>query len=232
MCQPKKANNLIRIAIYDDESGFRENMADIILDAGFDPVPINQPFGSLPDCILGLKQFDRAVLDHRLSPGNFADFLGVVAVKELYSTNFPVLLMSAWDETPEAIEELQPYRRQLAKVITKSDACEDLLIEGFDKCIGEFHGSFELDRRPARTLMRIVSCGDTRVNAYIPSWGPKTGVSFPKIIIPGALHPHVIEDAWFCAEVNTGADSLDELYFENFTLPPEIDDEIAKLFPS
>lgn len=220
------------VVIYDDDQDHRESIEEVVHDANYKPVVIKKAFRSLEQCLSGIKKYDAAILDHRLSPGNFGSFKGAEVVQELYRQRFPALLVTAWSRGDP--EDLQPFRRQLASVIAKTDIEPETIRSGFQLCVGEFREEYALGRRPTRTIVRIASDFDedsrmARVEAFIPSWDPRQGVTFPVTLVPEPLRGYLKTNVRFFADVNTGADSQDELFFENFELAPEPKDDLASL---
>ena len=216
-----------QIAIYDDQDDSRETTAEYVYDAGFTPIPIDSPIYDLEECIKHLYKFDAALVDHRLSPGNFGEYEGAQVVSELYKKKKPALLITAWAEgDPEAI---QPYKRHLPNVIKKDD--ENLIegiIQGFDNCVNEINDFYTLERNPVKTIMVIASNYNEetdlkRVNAFLPSWNPYEGITFPVEIIPIDLRKHLKQDVCFSVFSNTGAKSQHDLFFYDFALAPEPD---------
>jgi len=215
------------IAIYDDDEISRESTADNVYDAGYKPVLIEEPILNIDDCVRYLLNYDAVLIDHRLSGGNFGNYTGAEVVKRLYPNKKPALLITAWSEgDPEA---LQPYNRYLVNVIKKGKEDElNQIKKGFETCVNEMNNIYLPERRPTRTIIIIASSFDSqddlnRVNVFIPSWNPNEGVTFPVDIIPKELRPYLKADQCFFANVNTGAESQDELFFENFELAPDPD---------
>ena len=78
-------------------------------------------------------------------------------------------------------------------------------------------------------LLRITNITDESneqvVDAIIPSWNPRWAVRFPVSLIPSGFHDILAPDVAFFAQVNIGAERSDDLYFREFELAPEPDDD-------
>ncbi|WP_155901345.1 response regulator [Mariprofundus ferrooxydans] len=235
MILSQRTPRINRVAIYDDDPTNRESLADVLSDAGFDPTPIDHPASDLNDCVTMLMQFDASLMDHRVKAGGYGNFDGAAVVQRLYAQKRPSVLVTAWARGDW--EELQPYRRQLVDVISKEDADDIRICEAFDRCLKEYIGNYPPDRRPTKTIVRIAETydpgnGHHRVRAFVPAWDPQEGVTFPIDIVPNTLREYLKEDIRLLAEVNTGALSQEELFFENFSLAKEPSGELAKLLRS
>lgn len=219
------ATKISRVAIYDDSAEHRDALAETLVDAKYDPVPIDVPFETAERCSQELEQYDAAIVDQRLSPGNFGAYMGSEVISKLYDKHRPALLVSAWSQVDR--EDIQQYRRNLACILAKGEYEPEDIRAGFEQCIFEFEGTFSPQRRATPTIIYIAAdydrdCSRKRVNAFVPSWDPNQGISFPIDIIPIDLIDHLREGTYLSADVNTGADSQDELYFENIELAPEV----------
>lgn len=215
--------NIRRVGIYDDMEDERESLAETLLDAGYSPVPCG-PIQQEDLCVAQLKTFDAAIVDHRLSQGDYGNYKGASVVKRLYLDKHPALLVSGWSRADP--EDVQPFQRYLSLVLRKGEYDISDVGSGFDRCLQEFDGKFSPTRIATRTLIQIARDFDAdssrqRVDALIPSWDPRQGVTFPVEIIPVRLRNALREGRHFFAHVNTGAESQDDLFYENFSLAPE-----------
>ena len=217
-----------RIAIYDDQDDSRESSVDNVYEAGYVPEPIKEPLFTIDDCVSYLSNFDGALVDHRLSPGNFGDYTGAEVVSRLYSLKKPALLITAWAHGhPEA---LQPFNKFLVNVVKKGEDDEiEQIRTGFKTYVDEINNIFVPERKPTRTVMVVASDfepneGLDRVDAFLPSWNPNEGITFPIDIVPEEFWPYLKKDQCFLVNANTGAESQHELFFENFDLAPDLNE--------
>lgn len=231
MSVTRSVTQISRVAIYDDRPDDRETLAETLEDTGYEPVRLDEPFNSVEQCTNELARYDAAIVDHRLSPGNFGAYTGAEVVKRLYLTGHPALLVSCWSQGDP--QDIQPYRRQLACILEKGEYEAPDIIAGFRQCIAEFEGIFIPQRRATRTIVRIAfdfdpNSSKKRVGVFVPAWHPQEGVTFALDIIPENLRGNLREGTRFFADVNTGANSQDELFFENIELAPEVSGDAAR----
>ncbi len=217
-----------KIAIYDDQDDSRESFVDNVCEAGYVPEPIEEPLFTIDECVNRLLNFDGVLIDHRLSPGNFGDYTGAEVVRRLYSLKKPALLITAWAYgDPEA---LQPFNKYLVNVVKKGEDDEIEQIQtGFKTYVDEMNNIFAPERKPTRTIIVVASDfeaneGLNRVEAFLPSWNPKEGITFPIDVVPEEFRPRLKKDQCFLVNANTGAQSQHELFFENFGLAPNPDE--------
>ena len=216
-----------KIAIYDDQDDSRESSADNVYEAGYVPEPIEEPLFTIDDCVGHLSNFDGVLIDHRLSPGNFGDYSGAEVVSRLYSLKKPALLITAWAfGDPEA---LQPFNKFLVNVVKKGedDEIEQIKI-GFKTYVDEMNNIFVPERKPTRTIIVVASDfkangGLNRVDAFLPSWNPNEGITFPIEIVPEEFRLYLKKGQCFLVNANSGAESQHELFFDNFDLAPDPD---------
>ena len=64
-----------------------------------------------------------------------------------------------------------------------------------------------------------------RFTPQCTSWNPYRAVRFPISLIPSDLHGKLAPDVALFAHVNIGAEKSDDLYFREFELAPEPDDD-------
>ena len=68
-----------------------------------------------------------------------------------------------------------------------------------------------------RTLIRIDSVTKDIVTAFIPGWNAgKEAVSFSLLLIPDILRHHVKPNEYFMAQVNIGAEKMEDLRYSDF----------------
>lgn len=224
-----------RIAIIDDSQSARDSLAEVVEDADLVPIPREESFDDLASCLEFVRKSSHAALvDHRLSPGNYASFSGAEVVSLLNKSKFPSLLITAFSTGD--VDIIKPHLRFIPRIIPKGEAVPDLIQAGLKECICENNNEFSIERAPTRTLIYIDDVArDTepsRVFAFISSWDPTEGVAFLINVIPNKLHSYVQPGARFFADVNTGASRQEQLFYTNFTVAEEPSGEYAKLLRS
>ncbi|MCK5057333.1 MAG: hypothetical protein KAT34_11795 [Candidatus Aminicenantes bacterium] len=224
--------NIRKVAVIDDNRIACEAMAEVVEDANLEPMPYQGRLESINDFIPRvMEETDAAIFDHRLKPGNYADFDGAEAVSHLYKKKFPALLVTTYFKAE--IDAFRLYRRDIPVLIPADKANSEKIIEGIKKCLDEFSYNYSKDRRAWRTLIRIEEI-DKDVGiafAYIPAWNPDEVVRIPLKLIPEEL---LAKEPIFrlFAYVNIGAKNYEDLYFEKFEIADKPRGKYARLLHS
>ena len=93
----------------------------------------------------------------------------------------------------------------------------------------ELQGHIPETRVPYRVLLRIINIEkesyEKVIDVIIPGWNPYRAVRFPASLIPPELQRKLVPGVRLFAQVNIGAKNSDDLYFRNFELADEPDDD-------
>jgi hypothetical protein len=113
--------------------------------------------------------------------------------------------------------------------LSRDEANAATIKKGIEDCVLELDGTVPITRIPHRTLLNIThitnESNEKVIDVIVPSWNPHKAVRFPASLIPQELHSELVVDRWLFADVNTGAEKSDDLYFERFELTPEPDED-------
>lgn len=229
----------MKIAIVDDDKNARNTIASMLYEVGFEPFMIETPFTSIENLAQYIQENSQAVIcDHRLSPYGLAPFTGSELMRSLYTKEFPSILMTQYSETDINVS-IRKHRDKIPVVLERDDLVDldmiaDRVNKGFETCSQEFQGIMSSGRRPHRTLINIIDItsdsGEDVAEVFVPSWNPYRAVRFPISQIPEELLPIVKsyldrkEEACLFACVNTGAEKADDLYFIQFEIAPELNE--------
>lgn len=212
-----------RVAIVDDNLHDARVMRELVLDAGFEPVVLDSPFGDIHDLLRNVgERADAAICDHRLR--GLAHFSGAQAVASLVAQNVPALLVTQYVDT-DADVSIRRWRYGVPVLLDRGDADPDRLRQGLDDCAREIQGFYAPGRRPRRTLIQIDETanesGEPVVDTRVLSWNPHRAVRFPLSLVPADLRRLVVPGAFLIAMVNIGAERAQDLYFKDFERAPE-----------
>ncbi len=212
-------SEISRVNIVDDKPDVRKVIALTVEEANLEPVPENEPLPSLKEFIdAATQKADAGICDHKLSLGQYAQFNGAEAVARFYELNWPALLCTTWSKAD--VDAMRMYRKKIPVLIHTDDLNPDTIARGFEYCIREFNGDFSLTRRPWRTLVKVEEVDKLMVPqmffAVLPGWYSSDKIRLPLNLIPQKFWSHIEPGARFHAQVNKGAESQDELYFDNF----------------
>lgn len=207
------------VAIIDDNDDTRETMSDYLKGADFVPHLLTGPFRTIDDLVSAVMRVSNAVVcDHRLTTRNFAPCSGAEVVDLCYRKSFPPVLITTWSKAD--IDQIRRYRRRIPVLLTPEEANPDTITRGFEACMAEFRDVFQSTRRPWRTLVRVEDVDFDQkppvVYAVVPGWNSEEVIRFPLDMIPDDLYPFVKSGERFYAKVNIGAESQEDLYFDEF----------------
>ena len=212
-------NTINRIKIVDDKADVRKIIAINVEEAQLEPVLENGPLPPLEEFIsTSITNADAAICDHRLSLGTYAQFNGAEAVAQFYKHRWPALLCTTW--SPADIDAMRQYLRKIPVLIHTDELDPDAIAEGFEYCIREFNNEFLPNRRPWRTLVRVEEVDKEMAPpmffVVLSGWHSSDKIRLPLNIIPPKLQSRIKPGIRLHAQVNKGAESQENLYFESF----------------
>lgn len=210
--------NIERVGVVDDSEDTRDTISDELQDAQVEPAPFDGPFGTLNDLIGTVAAaVDAVVCDHHLSPRNYAPCTGAEAVANWYANRFPAVLVTRYEKAE--IEEIRKFRRNIPSLIPCDEANPDTIVKGFQTCIEEFNGRFIPPRKPWTNMFRIDDVDENakpmEVYVVIPGWQSTEAIRLTLDMFPEALWEHVKPDERFFAVMNLGAETQEDLYFDD-----------------
>jgi len=231
----KSAENLLyaeigdknKIVIIDDEKDFAETAAWEVEDAGYEPILIVEgKFNEIDDLVLQIPTDTYGVLcDHRLGKSGLANFYGSDLVAALYDRKIPALLGTQFYDMDSDVS-IRKRRHKIPVLLNKDNVDSSSIKTGMKICLLEFDGHVATDRKPYRNIVRLVDVnkesGEEVVDVIIPSWSPHKAVRLPSSLIREWIlefQPKI--GTRLIANVNTGAENPEDLYFTNFETAPE-----------
>jgi hypothetical protein len=219
-----------KIAIIDDDKRGAE-MAELeVEEAGFEPLIIDGPFTEIRDLtrLISVKA-QGAICDHRLAHGGFASFSGAKLVASLYDLQIPAILITQYADIDNGIS-IRSWRDKIPVLLSRDEADASSIAQGIEYCLQELRGQVTSIRKSHRTLLRIVGIGtesgEKVIDVIVPSWNPQRAVRFPIKLLPKSISKlYVKEGVRLIAKINIGAERASELYFKDFEIAEEIDDD-------
>jgi hypothetical protein len=216
-----------KIVIIDDEKDFAEIAAWKVEDAGYQPVLIFEgSFKEINELVSQISEDVYGVLcDQRLRKSGFANFDGSDLVATLYDRKIPAILNTQFYEMDKDVP-IRKHRHKIPVLLSKSDLDESTIKAGMETCLSEFNGKFLSSRKPYRNIVRLIDFDDKYkediVDVIIPSWKPDIPVSLPlSLIREWILDFQPKRGIRLIANVNSGAENPEDLYFTNFEIAPE-----------
>jgi hypothetical protein len=217
------------VAIIDDDINAAETLKWDLEDAGYNPFYVSEKRDHPKDLAEYIsKHAIAAICDHRLSPYGYASFHGADIVAQLYKLNIPAILMTQFIEIDKDVS-IREFRRYIPVVLKRRETDPDRIRVGLNYCLDELKGKFSEERKPHRTLVRVLDLGEEAnekvVDVALPGWFYDDAVRLPQKLIPIELHSELKPDFRMIAEVNIGADSSEKLFFSNFKKAPDINED-------
>lgn len=228
-----------RVAVVDDISRYALTAAGIAEEAGLVPSIISSeahgPYGQIGQLIQQVMELNcgAVICDHRLSQVRFAAFTGAEFVAELYSKGVPGVLLSTFSAI-DSDTSIRLHRARIPSLLGRNDLDPDHILDGLSLCDDELKGRTVPERRPRRTLVRVVDVisegGEPVVDAILHTWNPSEAIRFPLRIIEDQQISRTLTTAFdgelrLFAKVNVGCQSESDLFFQEFELAPDPDVE-------
>ena len=216
-----------KIVIIDDEKDFAEAAAWEVEYAGYEPILIVEgSFKKIDDLVLRIPEDTYGVLcDHRLGKSGLANFYGSDLVAALYDRKIPALLDTQFYDMDSDVS-IRKHRHKIPILLNKDDVDASHIEAGMRICLLEFDGTVAGHRKPYRNIVRLVDfnqeSGEEVVDVIIPSWKPHKAVRLPSSLIREWIlefQPQI--GTRLIANVNSGAENPEDLYFTDFEIAPK-----------
>lgn len=140
----------------------------------------------------------------------------------------PAVLITQYANIDENVS-IRRWREKIPVVLRHDEADAYTIRDSIEKCVSELQGDLPESRIPYRELLCITNIenqsGEKVVDVIIPGWNPRQAVRFPASLIPKELQDKLVPETWFLAWVNIGAEKDEDLYFRDFELAPEPDED-------
>lgn len=218
-----------KIAIVDDERNDAEIAETDVKHAGFEPIAINRTFRRIEELLAYIKsEAQGALCTHRMSRFGFNNFYGANLVASLYDLKIPAVLITQYTDIDNDVS-IRRWRDKIPVLLNRDEADAESIRRGIENCLLELQGHLPESRIPYRVLLRITNIGNESneqvVDVIIPGWNPYRAVRFPLALIPVDLHAKLSPGVRLFAKVNIGAEKSEDLYFREFELASEPDDD-------
>ncbi len=215
------------VTVVDDDELMREDLAYWLEQGGFEPRPLNGPYGRDLDRLVedAAKGADFVLCDNRLATHGFLEYPGTEVVARLNARRKPTVLVTQY-AGPDAAR-IKRFLPQMPIIISRAELDTVDFRSAFEACEQELNGSPPPQRKAYRTIVQIDSVGDSEpgtVVAFVPSWKLEDAVTFPLSLFPKELRGAVLPGVSFFAEVNINAESASDLFYQHFEIAPEPQD--------
>lgn len=205
-----------RVAVIDDEPDGRDTIVDLLGEQHFEPIAIMGPFGSDIDRLIA--EVDKAdpgfvICDHRLTAKQYATFTGLQVVERLIERKRPAMLLTTFQE-PDLIE-LRAARPRVP-VIKGRDGFSFEEVSRLREIVQlEIADQPVNSRKPHRVILRVEGVRASDIEIVVPSWNRDHAFVLPKRQIAEAVRDAIKKGDYLLGDVNIGAPSEDEIYFDN-----------------
>ncbi len=202
-----------RVLIVDDEPAARDGYAYPVEELGLEAVKVQGPVGTPESFIAGVEHSDVVLCDYRLKKHSYAACDGDVLIAECYKAGIPGALCTTF--TDAGITIRRDCLRYIPALLKTGSLDPDALIEAWQKCLNEMSGIFHPTRKPWRTLVRVEEIDHGRGYFYVvvSSWDAHKKIRIDNDSIPEEILKLLQPKRRFHAQVNTGAESHEDLFF-------------------
>lgn len=216
---------MLTVAVVDDSPADAAVTRLGLEDAEYHPVMVRGPLPNIDDAVAQISSLaEAAVCDHRLRTKGWAGFDGADLVARLYKARFAAVLVTQYIHV-DSDGPIRSLRRFLPAVLSRDSAGPDALRDAIECSRREVAGQFADLRRPFRALVHVVGVhpNEGYFEAFVRQWNPREAVRIPLQMLPESLRASVRDGARLISTVNIGASTSDQLYFDGFTVAPDLD---------
>ena len=219
-----------RVAVIDDNLEARDTTADLLFDAGVEPVIMDGHFPTKQGLLeRSMHETHAAVCDYRLrQEGDYAPCDGAQLVADFYAVSFPAILVTRYARI-EAMVDIRRHRASVPVLLDSDEEDPEAYMRGLAFCVRELND----DRAPSRMAHRaivevrevLMQNGVELVEAFVPAWNRNKAVYFPADMVTAKQLRAVLPSSpRLIAYVNIDAEHEDGLFFTDFELAPEPDE--------
>ena len=206
------------ILVVDDDAETREGLRYSIEELEITPVLEEGPIKNLEQFVKQVPRRAQAVLcDYRLkTSGTYSSYGGDEVVAACYRSGIPGLLCTQY--TDVVFEMNRRLRRFIPSLLNTSSPNPDDILTSLSACQEELAGSIHPAREPWRTLVRV-HAGPTDAgycHVIVPAWNANQAIRLYLEDLPDMIRPRMTTGARLHAKVNIGADSFEEVYFDEW----------------
>lgn len=212
-----------KVKIIDDQPDAAEWLSYEVEEAGFQPIIVNCPAPPLDQLHYLIEPGTAFIFDHLLSHGNCANYVGAQAAALMYELRVPAILVTTY--SMDADVGIRRWRAGIPVLLDRDAVDQDSLNAAFVKCLRELRDGPPPSRQTLPAIVRVErkssETGEPVLDVIVGSWNPRKAVRLPVSMLPQSLQMSVKEGTRLIAEVNIGAETGDDLFFQNFREAPE-----------
>ncbi len=204
-----------RVLIVDDQADARGAYGELVEDLNLVPVEIPGPVDE--NTLLSVAtERDVILCDYHLKRQEYAECDGDVLLARCVERGTPGVLCTGYSDFGLAIR--RDCLRWIPSRVRSREAEPQVFLDGWAECFREIGGSVHPARRPWRTLVRVAGVHLERgyISAIVPGWSVQDAVQIQLESIPTDFQGRLRTDARFFCQVNLGAESGEELFFDGW----------------
>lgn len=205
-----------RVLIVDDDPAARESYAYPIEELDLEPVEVPRVQDTSRSFVSMAEDSDAVVCDYHLKRRSYARFDGDHLLAACFKGGIPGVLCTTFTDSADTIR--RDYLRYIPALLKTCSPEPSALIEAWRVCLAEMNDSFLPTRRPWRTLVRVEEVDSQRgfFYAVISSWDAEKKIKIGAEGVPAEIRRDLEAGKRFHAKVNTGADSYEDLFFDEW----------------
>ena len=205
-----------RVMIVDDDPEARVGYGYPVEDLGLEPVMAEGPFDTAESFVTEVKRSaDAVVCDYYLKKQDYAKCDGDVLVAECYKAGIPGMLCTTLPNVNRTIR--RDCLRYIPALLETNSPEPGALTKAWSDGLCEIGGTFHPTRRPWRTLVRVDEVTDGGyLYAIVPAWSPQKKIRLHEDSLPEEILDLVEPGKRFHAQVNIGAESHEDLFFDDW----------------
>ena len=199
-----------RVLIVDDEAHARDGYAYPVEDMGLEPVKVSGPVAART-FIQSVGPSDAVICDYHLRKHDYAECDGDILMADCFRAQVPGILCTTFSDVNFTIRrDCLRYIPALRQTISPTP--EDLR-EAWEACVREMRGIYRPERRPLRTLVRVMELEEDYFYAIVPSWDLRQKIRIYNDNVPVDVRKLLAPEKRLHAKVNKGAQSQEDLFF-------------------
>ena len=203
---------ICRVLIVDDDPAARDSYAYPIEDLELKPLKVPGPVEPV-SFVAKVGPSDVVVCDYHLRRRSYSSCDGDELLVACYKAGIPGMLCTSYTDVDATI----PRRclRFIPSLLRTNSPEPEEFVEAWEKCQTEMNGIFHPTRRPWRSLVRVEEVDNDRECFYavVSSWDVHKKIRIDKDSVPKGIRKLLQPGRRFHAQVNTGAESHEDLFF-------------------
>ena len=205
-----------RVLIVDDDPEARDSYAYPIEELELESVKVPGIQDTPESFVSTVRDSDAVVCDFHLKKRSYARYDGDLLLAACYREGIPGVLCTTFTDVADTIR--RDCLRYIPALLKTCSPEPDALVKAWGVCVSEMEDSFLPTRRPWRTLVRVEEVDSDRgfFYAVVSSWDAEKKIKINSECLPEEIRDHLAAGKRLHAQVNTGAHSYEDLFFDEW----------------